>query len=151
MSRKVLKYPPGQKPEPGKAITSTDFAGVYVVTDKNALTNVSATNYTVYDSCEAAILATGGTVDTPVYPVKDYCSDGIAVSSDRMYINPNPGINPGDKVFFNGRGFIKTGNKGTATHVLSAMPIVVEYGATCTPVRAWDDSKAWDDNQTWPE
>lgn len=151
MSRQVFKYPPGETPEPGKVVTSPDFEGSWMVTDKKALTNITISNYTVHDSCEALTTSTGGTVDTPTYTTVDYCSDGIDVTLDRMYINPNSTIKPGDKVFFNGRGFIKTGNKGTATHVLSAMPTVVEYDTVCTPVRTWKDDRIWDDDQTWPE
>lgn len=58
------------------------------------------------------------------YPEKDYSTTNIPVSAfDRIYINPFEELLEGDVVIMNGKKFIKTGGSGTATHVLSAIPI----------------------------
>jgi hypothetical protein len=91
--------------------------------------------FSSFSSCAAGITQTGGTIaEQPPWPTENYCTNtDIDVELDKMYVNPFPDVPIGSKVFFNGRGFIKTGNKGTATHVLSAQPVVVAYSAICPP------------------
>ena len=91
---------------------------------------------TAFDSCADALTQTGGTLAEPEpYPVRDFC-DAIYldVEPDTIFINPFDDYPAGTKIFLNGRGYIKTGNKGTVTHILSAQPLSAEYDATCTSV-----------------
>ena len=131
MSTKVVKFEDGREPQVGETIV-IDGQIYYYSGGRRFSTQTIPASATSYDSCETAVLSTGGTLETPTYPVQDYCQDtDMDVELDRMYINPYADISVGDKVFFNGRGFIKTGNTGTATHVLTAMPTVVDYDTTC--------------------
>lgn len=131
MNTRVVKFEDGRVPSVGDTI-EIDGQFYYHTGARRFSTQVVPASVTTYDSCQSAVLATGGTLESPAYPVQDYCQDtDIDVELDRMYINPSDTISTGDKVFFNGRGFVKTGNTGTATHVLTAMPVVVDYDATC--------------------
>lgn len=131
MSTYVIKFADGREPKIGEAVIIQDQICYYTGNRRFSTITLPASAVS-YDSCETAVLSTGGTLEKPSYPVQDYCHDtDMDVELDRMYINPYDDISPGDKVFFNGRGFIKTGNTGTATHVLTAMPLVVDYDETC--------------------
>lgn len=132
MSVKVVKFEDGREPQIGDTVV-IDGQIYYYSGKRRFSTETIPASATSYDSCESAVLSTGGTLESPSYPVQDYCADHtMDVELDRMYINPYDEISVGDKVFFNGRGFVKTGNKGTATHVLTAMPTVVDYNAKCS-------------------
>lgn len=86
----------------------------------------SVDQLTRYDSCKAFYEGTGqpDKITRHDYPEKDYSTSSIPVTGyDKIYINPFEELIEGDVVVFNGRTFIKTGGQGTATHVLSAIPI----------------------------
>ncbi len=131
MSTRVITFEDGREPQLGEAV-EIDGQIYYYSGARRFSTQTLPASAVSYDSCETAVLSTGGTLETPTYPVQDYCQDtDIDVELDRMYINPSDTISAGDKVFFNGRGFVKTGNTGTATHILTALPTVVDYDTTC--------------------
>lgn len=132
MSTRVINFDDGRVPQIGEAVQIDGQIYYYSGTRRFGTQNLPASAVS-YDNCETAVLSTGGTLQPPTYPVQDYCLDtNIDVELDRMYINPSSSIKTGDKVFFNGRGFIKTGNTGTVTHILTAIPVVVDYNDTCT-------------------
>ena len=79
-----------------------------------------------FDSCYDFLSAHGKSDEILVhdYPEKDYSTTNIPVSAfDRIYINPFEELVEGDVIIMNGKKFINTGGTGTATHVLSAIPI----------------------------
>ena len=130
MSARVVTFDDGRVPKVGETVV-IDGLVYYYSGGRRFSTETLPASAISYDNCETAVLSSGGTLESPTYPVQDYCQDTtMDVELDRMYINPSDTISTGDKVFFNGRGFIKTGNTGTATHVLTAMPVVLDYYST---------------------
>lgn len=82
----------------------------------------------VYDTCYDFLSATDqmDQVTRHDYPTQDYTTVTNPLSdAEYMYITPFDEIEKLDKINFGGRIYIKTGETGLATHVLSAMPMVL--------------------------
>lgn len=149
--KRVIKFTDNREPLPGEAVIVSGNV-MYFNGNKNFVTNTLPASAISYDHCEDAVIQSGITPPPVVIPQKDYCQDQCIDSDlDVIYINPFDNIQTGDKVFFNGRGYVKSGKTGRATHVLSAAPIPVTYSATCVVNRLWSDSGIWNDADKWRE
>lgn len=88
------------------------------------------TGYRTFVSYTPTTQVTTATMcDTPAPPSEDvnyvdYSTDiKIPVSSDTIYLPPHDEIPTGAEIILNNRTYIKSGNKGTVTHMLSGVPV----------------------------
>ena len=106
----------------------------YIYTGKRGFTDYTPiAPVSAVDTCAAASEILGLNPPSSITPpVKDYCkSVEIPVDDDLIYITPYEEISKGSKIFINGRGYVKTGDTGTVTHILSAMPLTAYPNDIC--------------------
>lgn len=110
--------------EPGDFL-SIDGAR-YINTGK---TRIAAANPGVVEKTTSC----GSAVDlSKSLETKDYSTNiSIPVQDDTIFLTPYDHIPTGAEVIINGKKFFKTGNTGTATHVLSAIPQWSHHSTEC--------------------
>ena len=186
-SKKYIAYK-GPRLNKGDIVDINNDGTPYVYEGESGRTNTwplcadNAGDLTRYTSCADFLEGTGQSskITRHDYVEKDYCNTPVPVEGyDRIYINPFEELVEGDVICINGRTFINTGNSGTATHVLSAIPaktqitggnfdltggsvaetpdpILDNSGLTggtsiVTTSLSWNDSNTWNDSNIWQD
>ena len=110
--------------EPGDFISIDGVT--YIYTGKRRMSTQTTGEVIKTDSC-------GEPEDvSQTLKIKDYSGDTrIPVEDDKIYVTPYEQVPIGAEVVINGKSYFKTGNTGTVTHALSAVPQFTYSKAGC--------------------